>query len=103
MKPDLKDIKLPTEQLKICYVGNFHRNSVGEPEIANSLEELGHKVFRLHEYTTNLEEIKKTIEENSCDLFLFAKLRVPRISTDFLKSLPCRSICWVFDYYFCEE
>lgn len=102
MKLDLKDTKqvIKLSQFNVCYVGNFDRNSVGEPEIAISLEELGYTVFRLQEFKTSLEEIKKTIIDNNCHLFLFAKLRVPKLSVDFLRSLPCPSVCWQFDLMF---
>ena len=87
--------------LSICYVGNFNTVSVGEPEIAKALEKAGNKVFRLPEKST-LEVIKETIENNKCDLLLFAKFRVKALASEkeeFLKNLKIPSVCWVFDLY----
>lgn len=83
--------------MNVAYVGNFSRNSIGEPEIANSLEELGHKVFRIDEFKTTKSDIEKVIREQQCKLFLFAKLRVSGVSIEWLKSLPCKTCCWQFD------
>lgn len=86
--------------MKICYVGNFDRNSVGEPEIAASLEELGHEVVRLDERFTNLMEVGEKMEE--CDLFLGAKFRVgtPKERWEFFQELKKPKITWTFDLYF---
>ena len=42
----MKQTPTKKKPIRIFYVGNFHPLSVGEPEIANALESLGHKVTR---------------------------------------------------------
>ena len=85
---------------KFCYVGNFDRLSVGEPEVAKSLEELGHEVLYFDERITTLEEVRTGLEK--CDILLFAKFRVgtPKERWEFLRDLTKPKICWVFDLYF---
>lgn len=88
--------------MNICYIGNFQELSVGEPEIAKSLEQLGHKVFRLQERTTDVEEIKETIEREDCHLLLFAKFRIkntPNERKQLLATIKIPSVCWTFDLY----
>ena len=85
--------------MKICYVGQFHPKSVGEPEIAYVLEKLGHEVVRVEERTP-LEYLKVKVKD--CDLLLFAKFRMkdsPNKIIEFLKGLKIPSVCWVFDLY----
>jgi hypothetical protein len=89
---------------RIVYVGNFHEHSVGEPEIANCLEELGHKVFRLEERSplTDINKIKSVIQREQCNMLLFAKLRInntPKEIQEFLQNLEIPKVCWVFDLY----
>lgn len=83
--------------LKIAYIGNFSPNSVGEPEIANSLEELGHKVIRINEFSISLKEVENIAKES--DLLLFAKFRVgePSGRLELIKRFP--SVCWIFDLF----
>ena len=87
--------------MKIVYVGNFQTVSVGEPEIASTLEELGHTVYRIDEFHTDLGEIKRVIDENRCSLLLFAKFRVGSLKerSDFLNGLKIPKVCWLFDLY----
>ena len=87
---------------KIVYVGNFDENSIGEPEIAKCLEELGHIVYRLQEKKTNIEEITSVIEQIQADFLLYAKLRIKNNYNeirDFLDNLKIPSVMWVFDLY----
>lgn len=88
------------KKLKIVYIGNFSENSIGEPEIAKSLEECGYEVIRVSEQSSTIEEVKEKIK--NCDLLLFAKFRVgnPRERWDFLKDLDIPKVCWIFDLYF---
>ena len=83
--------------MTFVYLGNFQRNSIGEPEIANCLEKLGHKVVRLQEFETSIQDIK----QHKFDILLFAKFRVkdaPDEREKFIKSV--KSVCWIFDKYF---
>jgi len=92
------------KKLTIVYVGNFDENSIGEPEIAKCLEELGHIVYRLQEKKTNIEEIISVIEQIQADFLLYAKLRIRNNYNeirDFLESLKVPKIMWNFDKYFC--
>lgn len=87
----------------VCYVGNFNTLSVGEPEIAASLEELGHEVIKLDEWSTDAVQIKQVIEKEKCDLLLFAKFRIKNTREEikrFLETLEIPTVMWVFDLYF---
>ncbi|MEK9207454.1 MAG: hypothetical protein AAB922_03165 [Patescibacteria group bacterium] len=81
--------------MRIAYIGNFNVLSVGEPEIAKCLEELGHTVVR---YPEGCE--LKTVDTN-VDFVLFAKMRCGNLKEreDFLQSLQVPSVCWLFDLY----
>lgn len=87
---------------KILYIGNFHPLSVGEPEIAKSLEELGHTVIRLPEKDTSLIRITNVIGQEKPDFLLFAKFRVGEYGekAEFLKALKIPSVMWGFDLYY---
>lgn len=90
------------KSLKILYVGNFQPNSVGEPEIAYALEQLGHAVIKLEESETNLQKIRETIGREKPDLLFFAKFRVgekAEVREFLLKELKIPSVCWLFDLY----
>ncbi len=89
------------KRYKILYVGNFSEKSVGEPEIANSFEELGHEVTRLEEKDVDWFTVKKKIDRGDHDFLLFAKFRVgnPVEIHRMLYSVKAPKICWVFDLY----
>src|SRR3990167_9059896 len=90
------------KKITIVYVGNFDENSIGEPEIAKCLEELGHIVYRLQEKKTDIEEITSVIEQIQADFLLYAKLRIKNNYNeirDFLDNLKIPSVMWVFDLY----
>lgn len=90
----------PGTPLKICYFGNFSANSVGEPEIADALEELGCEVVRAHCEHMGLKELRRSAD--GCDLVLYAKLRTALTPSDlghFLDSLDVPKVCWMFDLY----
>lgn len=96
---------------KVCYVGNFLPNSVGEPEISWALQELGHTVHELQEPNWSemkdnyLDWLTEHIKKGGYDFLLFAKFRVGsnRDVRDFLtksnKLLTIPSVCWLFDLY----
>jgi len=87
---------------KILYVGNFNPNSVGEPEIAWALEQIGHEVDKLEESRTNLNTIRTSLSRKDYDFLFFAKFRVGHNQEviDFLrKELKIPSVCWLFDLY----
>ena len=90
------------KKLRILYVGNFATLSVGEPEIANCLEELGHTVVRIQERETNPDQLNMLIRNEKFDFLLFAKLRIAEYGPrgDFLKNLSIPSVCWLFDLFF---
>lgn len=85
--------------MKIVYVGNFERNSVGEPEVAKCLEELGHEVVRINEFDTSLGEIDKQLD--GAAFLLYAKFRVGMLAArrQFFKTCRVPTVCWVFDLY----
>ena len=85
--------------MKICYVGQFHRTSVGEPEIAYALEKLGHEVVKVSE-GSSLTVVKEKVRD--CDILLFAKFRTKNTENErlqFLEELKIPSVCGVFDLY----
>lgn len=86
--------------MKICYVGQFNEFSVGEPEIAYSLEKLGHKVIKIEEGSL-LKSIKEII--GNIDILIIGKFRMNCASLEkenFLKELKIPVITWIFDMYF---
>ena len=95
-------MKSTSKKLKILYVGNFARLSVGEPEIAKSLQELGHEVDCVGEGEKSYLELQKMIEGGNYDFLLFAKFRIIPSSSieEFVKELKIPSVCWLFDLYF---
>ncbi len=94
--------KATKEKLKILYHGNFDRLSVGEPEIASCLEELGHEVTRLPERSTPPFKILEALGKDDYDFFFFAKGRFAPYEEreELLKNLKIPSVCWVFDLFF---
>lgn len=86
---------------KILYIGNFQTLSVGEPEIAASLEEQGYEVTRVSEADTSVAEVLRIAKENTFEFVLFAKLRVgiPAAVFDLYKEIDVPKVCWVFDLY----
>ena len=84
---------------KIAFVGNFDRVSVGEPEEALALEELGHTVIRLQE-GCRLEAVQDACK--GVDFLLVNKFRcdTSRAVEAFMQSCPVPVICWVHDLYF---
>ena len=85
------------KKYNFLFVGNFQTVSVGEPEIAKSLEALGHTVTRVTEGTTDLAFLGKEVKKH--DILLFAKFRVGNYveRKEFLKNLEIPSVCWMFD------
>ena len=95
-------------RLKVLYIGNFSINSVGEPEIAWALEQLGHTVKQLPETGTTIADVKNELNRSRYDLLLFAKFRVGTSQEvrEFLQQLrvglyvrKTPSVCWLFDLY----
>lgn len=88
------------KKLRILYIGNFSPNSVGEPEIAWSLEELGHEVKRVEEGTANCFEVFQELKRGY-DLLLFAKSRVGGYDQvqKLFNQTKTPKVCWVFDIY----
>jgi len=86
--------------MRILYIGNFSANSPGEPEIAESLEELGHQVTKINEWDVKTEELEGILKREKFDFLLFAKLRVKGNVREFLEKVKIPKICWVFDLYF---
>ncbi len=97
---DLKDIKpLNTRSYKIGFVGNFDRTvSVGEPEIALALTELGHEVYTLNE-GCSLDEVDDVCKD--IDFLLVSKFRcgTPNDREVFMKRCNVPIITWLFDLY----
>jgi len=85
--------------MRILYVGNFSTDSPGEPEIAYSLEELGHKVVKINEWDVKTEDVERILEKEKFDFLLFAKLRVRGNVREFLEKVKIPKICWVFDLF----
>jgi len=89
---------------KILYIGNFADISVGEPEIAKSLEEQGHEVDRVEERSpiTTIAKLNQLIRDNGYDFILFAKFRVdnPIDRRLFIKHCPIPTVMWGFDLYY---
>ena len=86
------------------YVGNFSKNSVGEPEIANALEKLGHEVVRISENEAALESLRKKTISKKYNFVLFAKLRIGsdesvRALLKELRYHKVPTVCWLFDLY----
>ena len=84
--------------MKIAFVGNFDRLSVGEPEEALALEELGHKVIRLQE-GCRLQDV-----EDACkgvDFLLVNKFRcgTSREVEAFMQRCSVPVITWIHDLY----
>lgn len=89
------------KKYKILFIGNFHRRSVGEPEIAKSLEQLGHEVTRLQESITTTEAVANELTKGY-DFLLYSKFRVglPLDVKHLLDSVKIPKICWLFDLYY---
>lgn len=94
--------KKKTERVyNILYVGNFSKNSVGEPEIARAFTKVGHNVKILEEFSTGFEKIKTEVNRGIYDFLLFAKFRVaptPEI-IKFFREMKIPKVCWLFDLY----
>lgn len=88
--------------MRIVQVGNFHENSVGEPEIAKSLEELGHTVFRVDERFATIEGVERKLNEVNPDFLLVNKFRLETYldRERFLKRTKVPVVAWLFDLYF---
>lgn len=91
-----------TRKYKILYVGNFEKNSVGEPEVAKSLRELGHEVTEVQEHFGSCEKVLMEARGGKYDFLLYAKFRVGTpVDVHYLMReirIPC--VCWVFDLYY---
>lgn len=86
--------------LRIVYVGNFNRAvSVGEPEIALCLEELGHTVIRVNE-GCSIKEVDDACQ--GADLLLVCKFRcgTPNEREAFMKRVKIPMVAWLFDLYY---
>lgn len=89
--------------MKICYVGQFARSSIGEPEIAIELENLGHEVERLEEHDVDIEQVESACKDR--DLLLMAKFRVKGTMEEKyrlferLRQNGVKIVTWVFDIY----
>jgi chaperonin GroES len=59
---------------RIIFVGNFSRESVGEPEIAAGLEAEGHEVIRVTETEGKIAEVEDLCR--TADILLFSKCRI---------------------------
>lgn len=92
--------------MKICYVGQFNTTSVGEPEVAKCLEQLGHEVIRLNGKETSIYTLRDVVIGQHCNMLLYAKFRINstvRERAELLEELKRRkvpTVCWVFDLYF---
>lgn len=88
----------------ILYIGNFARSSVGEPEVASSLEQCGHEVVRFQETATDIRKVIEEVKRTKYDLVLYCKLRIGayddiRFLQRTLKSMNIPYIAWLFDLY----
>ena len=93
------------EKLSFLYIGNFNTLSVGEPEIAKSLETLGHSVERISEKDTPAFDVLQKLKQGRYSVLLFAKFRVGGIEERMeiirmAKERSTKVICWGFDLYF---
>jgi hypothetical protein len=89
--------------IRILYVGGFGKNSVGEPEIANALECLGHSVTRKESSFTTPAEIESLTSD--FDLLLFSKVKTPvnLEAQRMIARLTIPTVSWVFDLYWGYE
>lgn len=85
--------------MRICYVGNFDRLSVSEPEIAACLEAFGHEVERLQEAHVSPQEVLEACQ--GADMLLVAKFRVgtPKEREDIMEQTKIPMVTWVFDLF----
>ena len=83
---------------KIAFVGNFDRLSVGEPEEALALEELGHKVIRLQE-GCRLQDVEEACKD--ADFLLVNKFRcsTSREVEAFMQRCRIPVVVHIFDLY----
>lgn len=103
-----------TSTLNIFYAGNFSEFSVGEPEIANALEGLGHKVCRFDFRLKTCEQFMREFKKDEYDFVLYTKLPLAppgmegRTTTStvlvdeirtMLRGISVPKVCWQFDLY----
>lgn len=87
--------------MKIAFVGNFSTLSVGEPETARALEELGHQVVRLPERSTTPDEVRQAMKD--CDMLLINKFRIlasPLERLELMREIKKPVVAQLFDLYF---
>jgi hypothetical protein len=85
--------------MKILFWGSFKYNPVGEPNIKECLEEMGHKVDVIERFLLP-KEIKKIIKKEKYDLFLCSKIQLDDNIQDIWKEIKSPKITWLFDLYF---
>lgn len=77
--------------------------SVGEPEIAATIEELGHSVVRLPERQSTIADVERAIDVDGCDMVLYSKFRLkdtPRARQAFIERCGVPCVAWCFDLYY---
>ncbi len=84
---------------KFLYLGNFARESVGEPEIAAAIKGFGHTVDIVESKNTPFERIE--LMASQYDVFMFSKISVPVNlgAKRFIKETKVPTVCWLFDLY----
>lgn len=85
---------------RFVFVGNFSRESVGEPEIAAALEAEGHEVVRVSETEGKIAEVEALCAD--ADVLLFSKCRIGswREVKELFERLSVKKVAWLFDLYF---
>jgi hypothetical protein len=84
---------------RIIFVGNFSRESVGEPEIAAELEAEGHEVIRVTETEGKIAEVEDLCR--TADILLFSKCRIGswREVREMFSRISIPKVAWLFDLY----
>src|SRR3990167_1138806 len=97
MKKTSRNTSRPT---KVLYVGNFHPQSVSEPEIAWCLEQRGFEVTRVDFRKNSLQQLEELVPGH--DFLLCSKFNVGGLdiaATRFIKECKIPTVSWSFDLY----
>lgn len=87
--------------MKILFIGNFDRLSVGEPEVAEALEQHGVSVIRLDERGLTTLRASEVVLAEKPDLLLYSKCRIGLYKDveDFFATLKIPRVAWLFDLF----
>lgn len=89
----------------IAYIGDFTLHYSTERYVAYALEQLGHTVHKIEEFSIgrkDREEIIRQLKEMHPDFVLFCKVRSMHDPTGFIERLKqdFLTVTWIFDLYF---